>query len=130
MEAAKTLDHGLDILDIEADGKLLIPQKIHSDIPYVRVGERGVCFNMAAAQYINSSRLLVSKATEHIIFTPTNSSCGYSVKKSLGGNICFGCRQVIQSTGLIPGAYYKLYRVKSGGYAIKRYEPIDWGAEI
>lgn len=49
--------------------------------------------------------------------------CTLKIIRRANAGFCISARTIIQASGLRPGSAYRLYKIKGGGYAVKRYEP-------
>lgn len=99
------------------------------DFPAVSIGKYNIYFNARCRDYFDKEYVKVSKSTNLVCFRPCNiRKIGYhkNITGSCGG-FSIPYMHIKNVTSLPVGKSFRLYKLKDGGYAIKRYKPIQDG---
>lgn len=93
------------------------------DFPTVRFNEKEVYFNYKSREILDSERLNVSKSGDYIVFRPARDNSGLKTYGT-GGGFHIKASKLRGAFGIQKGSMFRLYPIKDGGAAIKRYEPL------
>lgn len=113
-----------EVLDLEEEEIIEKANLERFDFPAVYVGDHAIYFNKRCKGCFDTEYIQVSKSTNFICFRSNNAGYKRSASSRNPGFTISG-RHIRDVTALPAGKSFRLYKLKDGGYAIKRYEPID-----
>lgn len=112
-----------EVLDLEEEEVIEKATKCERlCFPAVYVCGRSIYFNKRCRDLFDKEHIKVSKSTNLICFRPSDNGYKKSAGRSSGFTISGANIRTV--TCLPVGKTFRLYKLKDGGYAIKRYEPI------
>lgn len=94
------------------------------DYPAMAVGENNLYFNVKCAGYLEKDRVKVTKTSDYLIFRDAEpNSCGSFRRIGLRGSSTIARKIISRECGLLTGQVFRVYKVKGGGCAVRRFEP-------
>lgn len=114
-----------ELIDIEDFGDDILCKNIHSlDFPAMTVGYCNLYFNTKCAGYLKQERVRVSKTVDYLIFRDAKSNSYGSFRRTESGfGATIACKTIARECGLRTGQVFRVYKVKGGGCAVRRFEP-------
>ena len=115
----------LETIDIMTEEEEVCKESKKLPFPAVHIGVNGFYFNVLASNYLEKSRVVITKTVQNIVFQSTDHWNGYFVRRYDNRPGCFvGSSHLMQLLGLPFGSVYRLFSTKDHRLAIQRYSPV------
>lgn len=112
-------------ISIEDFGEDIICKSVSIlDYPAMAVRETYLYFNVKCAGYLEKDRVMVTKTLDYLIFRDAEpNSCGSFRRTEIRGSSTIASKIISRECGLLTGQVFRVYKVKGGGCAVRRFEP-------